>query len=291
MLGRSRRRVLVLDGGSPRNSVAAHMHGVLGRDGWSPLELLKTGRAEVERYGVVIHSAQVATATRAMGGFTVTLTTGERHVARRMLLATGLRDQLPDIPGLAGQWGSGVAHCPYCDGWEVRDRRLGVLATGPMSVHQAQIVRQLSPYVTYFTNGTELSDEARRGLLARGFVVDDRPVLRIMTDGPELRGVEFNDGESVSIDAIFVRPPSLPIDDLASSLGAGKSEAFDGGQWLTVDGTGRTSTPGLWAAGNVVNPGATVPVASAAGSMAGAAINADLVNEEIALALTNEGQL
>jgi thioredoxin reductase len=288
MLGRSRRRVLVLDGGRPRNSVAPHMHGVLGRDGWSPLELLKTGRAEVERYGVVIRSAEVSAAALSEGGFTVTLTTGEQHFARRMLLATGLRDLLPDIPGLAEQWGTGVAHCPYCDGWEVRDQRIGVIATGPMSVHQAQLVRQLSPHVTYFRNGTELPDDARRGLAARGIAVDDRPVIRLVVDSHELRAIELSDGESTCIDSVFVRPPSLAIDELASGLGAQTSEAFDGGQWLSVDVTGRTSTAGLWAAGNVVNPGATVPVASAAGTMAGGAINADLVNEEIAMALAEE---
>lgn len=290
MLGRSRRRVLVVDGGKPRNSVAQHMHGVLGHDGGSPLELLKTGRAEVERYGVVIRSAEASAAALSEGGFTIALTTGEQHFARRMLLATGLRDRLPDIPGLTEQWGTGVAHCPYCDGWEVRDQRIGVIATGPMSVHQAQLVRQLSPHVTYYRNGTELPDDTRRGLTARGIAVDDRPVARLVTDGPALRAIELSDGERTSIDSVFVRPPSLPIDELASSLGAQTSEAFDGGQWLTVDITGRTSTAGLWAAGNVVNPGATVPLASAAGTMAGGAINADLVNEEIALALTKDAE-
>ncbi len=290
MLARSRRRVLVLDGGSPRNSVAAHMHGVIGRDGWSPLELVKTGRAEVERYGGVVRSAQVATTEHTEGGFAVTLATGERHMARRMLVATGLRDELPTIPGLAEQWGTGVAHCPYCDGWEVRDRRIGVLATGPMSVHQAQLVRQLTAQVTYFTNGTELPDEARRGLVARGIAVEDRSVARVLTDGDTLSGVELSDGGSVAIDAIFVRPRALPIDELASGLGANKNDAFDGGQWLTIDGTGRTSVPGLWAAGNVVHPGATVPVSAAAGSMAGAAINADLVDEEIRRALATEAR-
>ncbi|MDQ0895074.1 NAD(P)/FAD-dependent oxidoreductase [Agromyces ramosus] len=290
MLVRARRRVLVLDGGAPRNRFAAHMHGVLGRDGWSPLELLAQGRAEVERYGGVVRTAEVASASAEHGsepGFAVSLATGERHVARRMLVATGLRDELPGIPGLAEQWGNGAVVCPYCDGWEVRDRRIGVIATGERSIHQVQLLRQWSPTVVFFTNGTDVTADDLSGLTARGIGVERRAVDHVVADDDGLlRGIRLADGSEVPLDSIFLGPRFAPNDALLVGLGAEAGEGFGpGGDWVGVDPTGRTSVPGLWAAGNVVSPGASVPVAAGAGNLAGAAINADLIDEEIRLAL------
>ncbi|WP_022892947.1 NAD(P)/FAD-dependent oxidoreductase [Agromyces subbeticus] len=296
MLVRARRRVLVLDGGAPRNRFAAHMHGVLGRDGWSPLELLATGREEVERYGGVVRTDEVAAAEPAdtigaLGGargFTVTLASGKRHTARRLLVATGLRDELPAIPGLAEQWGTGAVVCPYCDGWEVRDRRIGVLATGPRSVHQVQLLRQWSPTVTFFLNGTDVAADDLAGITARGIAVEPRTVDRVLADeNGELRGIRLADGAEAPLDSIFLGPAFVPNDGLLIGLGATTGEGFGpgGGEWVSVDPTGRTSVAGVWAAGNVVNPGASVPGAAGAGNLAGAAINADLIEEEIRLAL------
>ncbi|WP_210508911.1 NAD(P)/FAD-dependent oxidoreductase [Naasia sp. SYSU D00057] len=285
MLARSRRRVLVIDEGAPRNRVADAMHGVLGRDGWSPLDLLATGRGEVERYGGVVRRASAAKAERGGAGFAVTLESGEVYTAGRVLVATGLRDELPELPGLAEQWGVGVAHCPYCHGWEVRDQRIAVLSSGPMSIHQAQLVRQLSDRVTYFPNGTSISGDERRALSARGIAVESRPVGAVVEEGGRLSGLRLRTGDLLPIDAVFVRPRAVPNDGHLLALGAGTADAFGDGRWVTVDATGRTTVPGLWAAGNVVNPGATVPVAAAAGSTAGAMINADLVEEEIRTAL------
>jgi thioredoxin reductase len=294
MLVRARRKVLVLDGGAPRNRFAAHMHGVLGRDGWSPLELLEHGRAEVERYGGVVRSGEVASAELNGDGdsgqprFTVTLGTGERHVARRLLVATGLRDELPEIPGLADQWGTGAVVCPYCDGWEVRDQRIAVLATGARSIHQVQLLRQWSPFVTYFTNGTNVVPDDLAGMVARGIAVERRPVTQVVADADgRLQGLRLADGTEVPVDSIFLGPRFVPNDGLLTALGATAGEAFGpgAGDWVEVDPTGRTSVPGLWAAGNVVNPGASVPVAAGAGNLAGAAMNADLIEEEIRAAL------
>jgi thioredoxin reductase len=286
MLGRARRRVLVIDGGAPRNAVAAHMHGVLGRDGWSPLELVAKGRAEVERYGVVVMPGEVVSAERAESGFTVELDSGERHFARRMLVATGLRDELPEIPGLAEQWGTGAVVCPYCDGWEVRDRQIAVLATGPMSTHQAQMLRQWSPQVTYFTNAGELTDADAAPLVARGIAIERRAITDIRADADgRLRGIRLADGDTVPVDSIFLHTRVVPNDALLHSLGAATTESFGGAPWVEVDATGRTSVPTLWAVGNVVNPSASVPVASGLGNVAGATINADLIEEEIRDAL------
>jgi thioredoxin reductase len=285
MLARSRRHVIVLDGGPPRNAVAAHMHGVLGRDGWSPLDLIATGREEISRYGAIIEP-QVAVAVRQEGGlFTLTLTDGATRSARRVLFAGGLRDELPDIPGLVEHWGSGVAHCPYCDGWEVRDARLAVIATGQSSLHQAQLLRQLSAHVTYFTEGTELPEPDLEALVVRGISVETRRIASVTSSDAHLTGLRLHDGADAEFDAIFVRPAAIPADALLRDLGAATSLGADGRRWVTVDPNSRTSVPGVWAAGNIVNPAATVPVSAAAGSTAGAAINADLVDDEIRSAL------
>ena len=285
MLGRARRRVLVLDGGAPRNGIAAHMHGVLGRDGWSPLDLLATGRDEVRRYGVVVESGEVGGATRVDGGFEVAAADGTRHVARRLLVATGVRDGLPELPGLAEQWGSGAVVCPYCDGWEVRDRRIAVLAGGPMALHQAQLLRQWSADVTYFVNGTELPADAYAALVARGIAVESREVLRVVADDHgRLSGIRLADCTDVPIDSLFLQPLPLPNDTVLRSLGAATTEQL-GVDWVAVDADGRTRGPGLWAAGNVVSPRTSVPIASGAGNAVGAAINADLIDEEVREAL------
>jgi len=284
MLARSRRTVVVLDGGAPRNAVAAHMHGVLGLDGTSPLDLVATGRAELARYGATVRPDRAESVQTDGDGFLARLASGDTIRARRLLVATGLRDELPAIPGLAERWGSGVAHCPYCDGWEARDARIAVVATGDGSIHQAQLLRQLSPHVTYFVEGTALAEHELAGLITRGIAVEPRRIARIES-GEGVTGVLLDDGARIRADVVFVRPASAPHDELLRAFGAATRDAADGGSWVAVDPDGRTSVPGVWAAGNVVDPAATVPVAAAAGNTAGARINADLVADEIRRAI------
>lgn len=293
MLGRSRRRVLVVDGGEPRNRVAGHMHGVLGRDHTSPLDLLAAGRAELTRYDdVAVESATVASAaeldTDAIG-FEVVLSTGERHTTRRILVATGLRDRLPEIPGLAEQWGSGVVSCPYCDGWEVRDRRIAVIPTSAANAHQAQLLRQLSDDVAFHAGGLALPDAARTALEARGIAVEERSIAEVLADEQgALRGLRYKDGTERGVDAIFTAPRPEPNDEVLRELGARRMRN-DGVDWVLVDEDGRTSVRGVWAAGNVVSARATVPMAMAAGNAAGAAINGDLLDEDIRDAVAAAG--
>jgi thioredoxin reductase len=282
MLVRSRRRVLVLDDGDPRNGVASHMHGVLGRDHTSPLALLADGRREVEGYGGVVRPDPVVDAAVADGGFAVTLGDGSTHRARRLLVATGLRDELPDIPGIREQWGRGVVTCPYCDGYEARDRRIAVLATAPMSVFQTQLLRQLSANVTLFSRGElRLGDDTRRDLDARGIAVDDRPVARVVIDDGSVVAIETTDGERFPADVVFIAPRSIPRDEILVQLGAHRTAD---GAWTEVDAAGRTSVPGLFAVGNVVDPMANVPMSMGAGAAVGGALNADLVTEDISIA-------
>ena len=161
-LGRSRRSVLVVDAGEPRNAPAGHVHNYLGREGTPPAELLAIGRSEVEQYGVRVERGTVETAERREGRFVAHLSNQRELTARRLLVATGLTDQLPELPGLAEGWGSTVLHCPYCHGWEVRDQPVGVLGTGPMAVHQTLMFRQLTPDVVLFAHDAPpLTDEER----------------------------------------------------------------------------------------------------------------------------------
>jgi len=293
MLGRSRRRVLVVDEGRPRNRFAGHMHGVLGRDHTSPLDLLAEGRRELGRYdGVELREGAVVGATRtgdadaAATGFLVELDDGATATTRHLLVTSGLRDELPDVPGLAELWGRGVFVCPYCDGWEVRDRRIAVLAGERPNPHQAQLMRQLSDDVVFLTGGRELDDAARSGLLARGIRVEERALARVAADAEgELAALELADGEAIPVDAVFVAPVPAPLDGLLRTLGAAHAEHPMGGSFVVVDAMGRTDVPGLWAAGNVTDPRSSVPFAMAGGNFTGAAMNAALVEEEIAAAI------
>jgi len=289
-LVRARRRVIIVDGGAPRNRFAAHMHGVLGHDGKSPRQLIAEGRREIERYGGVIVDGQVTEAIRAGEIFTVSIDSGAILHARRLIVATGLRDELPDIEGLAEHWGKGVVVCPYCDGYEVRDGRIGILATSSWSPHQAQLLRQWSANITYFIDRTDppAGDELR-ALLARGIEIEDTPVVRVLSDDGHFTGLELDHGRQVSLDAIFTGPRPVPIDGIPRALGADlRDTPF--GPFVATDPTGKTSVEGVWAVGNVANMQANVPMAIGAGSFAAAAVNMDLISEDIARAVSEYGE-
>ena len=279
VLGRARRRVAVIDAGSPRNAPAAHMQGYLSRDGMAPTELLAAGRAEVTGYGVQIVRDTVA---RVDAGFTVVRAGGEAMGARRILVTTGVGDELPDIPGVRERWGRDLLHCPYCHGWEVRDQPLGVLGTDPAAVLHAQLVRQWSDDVIYFAHTHDPSADQRTELEARGVRVVPGEVARLVVENDHLTGVELVEGRFIARHAVFIRPVNAPHPDgLLASLGCD----LDPAGFAVVDDTGLTSTTGVWAAGNVVNARAQVITAAGEGSAAAIAINADLVQEDIALAV------
>lgn len=275
VLGRARRRVAVIDAGAPRNAPAAHMQGFLSRDGMPPAELLAAGRAEVTGYGVELLDDQVLGIDP---GFVVRLAGGQVLTARRILVATGVGDELPDIAGVRQRWGRDLLHCPYCHGWEVRDQPLGVLGTHPASTLHAQLVRQWSDDVVFFVHTHDLTAAERAQLEARGIRVVEGEVARLVVDDDRLTGVELTDGRVVARTAVFIRPGNLPhADGLLAGLGC----ELDAAGFVTVDATGRTSTVGVWAAGNVVDPRAQVITSAGAGSAAAIAINADLVQEDV----------
>lgn len=282
LLGRSRRSVAVIDAGAPRNAPADGVHGLLGHDGVPPAELLARGRAEVRGYGGDVVPGEVTGAARDGDGFTVTLADGRTSVARRLLVATGLVDELPEIPGLRERWGVDVIHCPYCHGWEVRDRAIGVLAGGPMPVHQAMLFRQLSDDVTYFTHTAAPPEGEQAGRLAAlGIDVVDGAVASLAITGDRLTGVVLRDGTVVAVDALVVGARMVARAGFLAALGLRSVPHPSGmGEYIDVDATGRTEVPGVWAAGNVADLSAQVGSAAAAGAWAAAQINADLVAED-----------
>ena len=287
VLARARRGVLVVDAGAPRNAPAAHMHGYLSRDGLPPAELLASGREEVRRYGAeIIDGSVTELVPNGRTGFWVLLADGRRISTRRVLVTTGLRDELPHVPGLRERWARDVLHCPYCHGHEVRDRRLGVIGGTPGAVRYAQIVRQWTHDLVYFTPPGTLTNAERSQLVARVIGVVEGTIEQLVVDDDRLRGVQLADGCVVPRDALFVPPRFLPHSDLLVGLGC---DVDDDG-WVATDPTGLTSVRGVWAAGNVVDPRAQVITAAGAGSTAAIALNADLVDDDVSTAVRDFNQ-
>ncbi|MFF3486552.1 NAD(P)/FAD-dependent oxidoreductase [Streptomyces sp. NPDC002701] len=280
VLGRARRSVLVIDAGEPRNAPAAHMQGYLTRDGMSPAEFLAAGREEIARYGVeLVRDRAVDVARDADGEFDVTLGGGRAVHGRRLVVATGLADELPSVPGVAERFGRDVLHCPYCHGWEVRDQAFGVLATTPMGVHQALIVSQWSKDVTLFLHTVaeeDLTDEDLRRLAAAGVAVVPGEVAGLDVVDDRLTGVRLADGTTHERSVLFVAPRAVPHTGLLERLGAELQET-PFGSYAAVDATGLTSVPGVWAAGNATGFAEQVVNAASGGYRAGATINADLL--------------
>jgi thioredoxin reductase len=286
-LGRARRSVLVVDAGSPRNAPADGVHNFLSRDGVPPWELVAIGREEVARYGGEVRSGTAVAARVAGEGFEVDLGDGSRVRARRLVVASGLVDELPDVPGLREQWGAGVVHCPYCHGWEIRDRAIGVLGSGPMAVHQALLFRQWSADVILFLHtAAEPTAEETAQLAARGVGVVRVPVAAIESDGAGISGVRLADGAVVARQVIVVGPRMVASSPVLDSLGLRPVPHPMGvGESYPADATGLTAVPGVWVAGNVGDLQAQVITAAAQGVFAGAAVNSSLITEETVAAV------
>ena len=279
ILARSRRSVVVIDSGSPRNAPAEAVHGFIVFDGTPPSEILRRGREQVRQYGGrVVHGEVVAAEPAAASAdgdlrFTVTLADGRSITARRILVATGLTDVLPQVPGLAEHWGHSVVHCPFCHGWEVRDEPIGVLASGAASIGPAFLFRQLTEDLIYFTHGTDLDEDSRARFAARGIRIIDTPVTEVVNDeNGALAGVRLANGQVVARRVLAVAAPmqartqgleglGLPVQDLPKGRGFASGMA------------GTTEVPGVWVAGNATDLVAQVGASAAAGALAGADIN------------------
>ncbi|CAK7282707.1 NAD(P)/FAD-dependent oxidoreductase [Streptomyces misionensis] len=287
VLGRARRRTLVVDAGEPRNTPSPHMHGYLTRDGMSPADFLAAGRREIARYGVELVRDRVVDASRDEDGFTVVLAGGNTVRARQLVVATGLRDELPPLPGLAERFGRDVLHCPYCHGWEARDLPTGVLATSALSVHQALIVTQWSKDVRLFLHlvpEAELTDEDLRRLAAAGVEVVPGEVAGLVVADDRLTGVRLADGTVHDREVLYTAPRPVPRNELFVRLGAELRET-PFGAYPVIDERGLTTVPGLWAAGNASGFAEQVVNAASRGYRAGSAINGELLFADLDAAL------
>jgi thioredoxin reductase (NADPH) len=268
------------------------MQGFLSRDGMPPADLLAAGREEVRGYGGTLLTGAVKELVQCgPTALQVLLEDGDRIAARRILVATGLHNELPDIPGLRDRWARDVLHCPYCHGWEVRDQAIGILATGPAAVHQALLFRQLSDDVTFFRHTwPDLPDDEADQLAALGVRMVDGEVAGLEVTDDRLTGVRLATGEVVPRAVVVVAPRFTARADVLASLGlAATDQEMRGavvGSAVAADPTGATAVPGVWVAGNVSDLSAQVVVSAAAGMRAGAMINADLVAEDARRAVT-----
>jgi thioredoxin reductase/SAM-dependent methyltransferase len=284
-LARQRRSVIVIDAGEPRNAPAAHMHSYLGHDGLPPAELAAIGREEVRSYGAEVVAGRATDVTRTDDGrFRVELVGGHSVIARRVLAATGLVDELPDIDGLAEHWGGDVIHCPFCHGFEVRDQRIVQIVTHPMGLHPAGLFRQLSDRFTLVLHdGVDTDAPELEALRNAGVKVVDGPVRRIVTgDDGHVAAVELADGTRIDADAVAVGPRFRVRVDAFESLGLEPSQHPNGlGDFVETDPNGETSVPGLYAAGNVTDPSQQVLQAAANGSRVGGMISFSLAHDDI----------
>ncbi len=275
MLSRGRRRVLVLDHGVPRNRFTDHMHGVLGHEGLAPGELRRLGRAEVEAHEGVFEDAEVASVAPVEGedGARMHVVTkdGRGFRARAVVVATGLRDELPNVPGLRALWGRGVYACPFCDGYEHRDRPIAVLANGEHSDLKAHMLRQWSADLVLLVNGSfALGDAEARSLAARGVRIERSGVDEVLAgvDG-RVRGVRLANGGELELEAIFTNPSFVPLTGM-----------LDG---VDVRGPEHPESR-VWVVGNAGDPRANVPVSIGQGAAAGGDVALALLMDEIAAA-------
>ncbi|MFN3596465.1 MAG: NAD(P)/FAD-dependent oxidoreductase [Rubricoccaceae bacterium] len=272
-LSRAGRRTVLFDADDPRNAPAYHAHGLLTRDGVPPETLRTLGREDVLRYGTEIRTVRVAEVVKISGGFRVQTARGRSVETRTLVLATGVVDELPDLPGLAEAWGTSAIHCPYCHGYEWRDRPTAVLGRGDGTYAQARLLRGWTSDLTVLTNGPENLDTSQEhSLSGMGIKVDRRPIARLRCDGKRLVAVQFTDGDETPFDVLYLRPPQRQAAPFAEQLGVPCN-----GPHAQADEDGRTSVTGLFVAGDAVNTVQNVAMAIASGVRAGMAANYDLV--------------
>lgn len=286
VLSRARRRVVVIDAGEQRNSKSLHLHGFLSRDGMSPKDLLKVGTGEVVSYGgEVINDRVAAIEENSECGFSLQLAGGQNLSARTVVVASGLRDELPVIPGLRKRWGEDVLHCPYSHGYEVSDTPLGVVGgeNRTFSLHQATLIRGWSDDVVFFPNTITLTPAEHERIVAFGVQIVDGEVARVVEEDDRLTGVEMADGRIVPRSAVFIGPRFEPQDQLLKDLGCAVGE----NGWVTIDPTGATSLVGVWAAGNVVDSPAQLVTAAGNATVAAVAVNHHLLAEDIEQSLVD----
>jgi thioredoxin reductase len=268
-LGRARRKVTVLDTGLPRNRFAGHSHGLLGHDHRPPLDILAQARQQLARYPTVrLVNARADSISGAIDDFSVLTNDGESLAARRLILSYGVADQMPDIPGFAESWGKSIVPCPYCDGFEVAGQHWGLVYSGPQSPHAVMLFHDWTDTLTLFADGHDISPEVRADMARRNVPVIDGRIVEIAHHDGKIATVNLDTGRNVAVDVLFAHPRNKPSASLHEALGL---ETVDTpvGIALKVDDRRETTMPGIYAAGDLANPMASVTLASSNGAMAG----------------------
>jgi thioredoxin reductase len=276
-IARARRTVCIVDTGSPRNRFAAHSHGFFAQDGSEPGTMLATARSQVAAYPTVTFiDAEAIGAAVEPDGFSVQLATGEALTAARLVLAFGVSDELPAIPGLPERWGRSVFTCPYCHGFEFSGQRLGVLNVSSMSIHQASLIAEWGPTTLYLNGATELDDASIAQLRKRGVAIEAGPVRALHGEGTQLAAIELNDGRTSGVDALYLTPPTRLNSEIAHQL---RCEMDEGplGPVIRTDPQRMTTVTGVYAAGDITRSAHNITWASSDGVMAGVAVHRSLV--------------
>jgi len=279
-LGRARKRVLLCDAGPPRNATAERVHNFVTRDGTPPAEMRRIAREQLVPYPkVTVTDARVERVEGDVGAFDVHLATGTVR-ARRVLVCTGMIDELPELPGFRELWGRSIFQCPYCHGWEVQDRPFGLLADSAMWLEHAPFFRGWTGDLTVFTDGRfEVTDAARAPLHAAGVRIEERKIRHLVAaeggaQGLRLAAVELADGAQVAREVLFAKPPQRQT-AVVTALGL----ALDEHGFVQVNAQMQTSRAGVYAAGDLTTMLQGAMVAAAAGMMAAVSVNRELTME------------
>jgi thioredoxin reductase len=277
-LGRSLRNVLIIDGGKPCNRQTPHSHNFLTRDGETPVQISAIAKEQVLAYPTVTFQTDlVTTASQTADGFRVQTASGQHFIARKLVLATGVYDSMPAIDGFAECWGRSILHCPYCHGYEVHSQPLGILAKGDTANHLVRLIYHWSKDLTLFTNGpADLTEEQRSFITQLGVPIVEEPVAAIEHEQGQLRALRFQSGSRHKLTAIFSHVPNRQHTDVADQLGCTLTDMG----LIQVSPFGQTSVPGVYAAGDSSSPMRQVAAAVASGSMAGAMLNREMIEED-----------
>lgn len=269
-LGRAGRKVTVLDTGLPRNRFAGHSHGLLGHDHKPPLDILAEARRQLARYPAIsLVSARADSVSGAIDHFSILTGEGESLRARRLILSYGVADQMPDVPGFAESWGTSIVPCPYCDGFEVAGQHWGLVWSGPQSHNQARLFQHWTDKLTVFANGHGIAPDIQADLARRNIPVVDGRIIEIAHNKGRITTVNLDTRRNVAVDVLFAHPRTKPSASLHESLGMATVDTPTG-MVLKVDERRQTSTPGIYAAGDLATPFLpSVTQASSQGAMAG----------------------
>lgn len=273
-LARGRRKVLIIDAGQRRNRFADHSHGFLGRDGHNPAAIVSEAREQLLAYPTVKWVAQTAIHARAdQEGYVITVGSGDEFTTRRIILATGVQDEFPAIPGLSKLWGKRVFHCPYCHGYELDGGKVGVLASSPLAIHQALLLPDWGPTTLFLNQVFEPDAEQLASLSRRGVMVEAEPVVSV---AEEQADVTLASGRIIKLAGLFIQPRTRISSPLSAQLGC-EFEAGPTGEFIKVNAMRETNVPGVFACGDAAVGAGNVAIAVGDGARTGAAAHQSLI--------------